>query len=149
LLPSTQFKTVESGSRLYVEELWKDEMQAVLLAAETGFETVRVKLNSSGKEYVMMVADTAERRKVGLSFRDDLPDGIDGMLFLYTNADIRAFTADRTHMDLYLYGFNSEGSLNCKRYLPAGHIGPFVVPDNQFTVETNKSFDVEFLELVL
>lgn len=140
---------IEQGSRPYLEELWKNDMESVLLAAEVTFQTIKVKLNSTGTIYTMFAADTAERRQVGLSFLASLPEDVDGMLFLHTDMSMRSFTADRTRMDLRLYGFNSDGVLNCKRFLPAGHIGPFVVPDNQFTIETNKNLNVEFLELVI
>lgn len=140
-------ENAEQGSRHYVEELWKDEMAAVLLAYETSFETVKVRLNNSGYTYTMLVADTAERRKVGLSFRSELPEGIDGMLFVHPDEAIRSFTADRTRMNLHLYSFDSAGRLQGEHFLPKEDPGPFVCTKNQYTIETCKDIEVEFLEL--
>lgn len=141
-------ENAEQGSREYVEELWKDEMAAVMLAYETSFETVEVRLNNTGYTYKLLVADTAERRKVGLSFRSELPKGIDGMLFVHPDEAIRSFTADRTKMDLYLYSFDSAGRLQGEHFLRKQDPGPFVCTNNQFTIETCKDIEVEFLELV-
>lgn len=140
-------KEVESGSRPYLENLWEDEMQAVLLAAETSFGEATVVLNSSGKTYRLLLALTAEQRKVGLSFRSSLPDGIDGMLFVYPQEELRTFGAEFTKMDLDLYGFNSEGKLTTHKELPAGSVSSYVVPNAQFVVETTKDIEIEFLEL--
>lgn len=142
-------KQVEASGRPYLEKLWDDEMQAVLLAAETDFELIQVRLNQSREVYTLMLANTAERRQVGLSFRPQLPEGIDGMLFMYANEEsLRAFTAEYTQMDLDLFGFDRSGQLTAQKVLPAGAPGPYMVPKSQFVVETNKNITVEFLELV-
>lgn len=141
-------ENAEEGSRDYLEHLWQDEMAAVMLAYEATFETVEVRLSNNGFTYTMLVADTAERRKVGLSFRSELPKGIDGMIFVHPTQEIRSFTADRTRMDLHLYNFDSAGQLQGQHFLRIGEEGPFVCTNNQYAIETCKDIEVEFLELL-
>lgn len=141
-------KEVEASSRPYVDKLWEDEMHAVLLAAETSFGEVYARVNSTGIVYRFLLASTAEQRKVGLSFRSALPEGFDGMLFVYAAEDIRTFGAEFTKMDLDLFGFDAAGALVSEKTLPAGSINTVVVSKVQYVVETTKDIEFEFLELV-
>jgi len=50
-------------------------------------------------------------------------------------------------MDLHLYNFNALGQLQGQHFLPKGEEGPYVCTNNQFTIETCKEIEVEFLEL--
>ncbi len=140
---------IEKSSRPYLEKLWKDEMQAVILAAETSFETIQVKLNPSEFKYSLWIADTAQRRKVGLSFRSELPSGVDGIIFMYVDEDVRTISPERAMMNLILYSFNSEGELQDMGSLKSGTMVSTVFKNSQFIVQTTKEdIDVQFLEFL-
>ncbi|HEX6946013.1 MAG TPA: DUF192 domain-containing protein [Acidimicrobiia bacterium] len=67
-------------------------------------DTVRV-----GDETLQVwVADTAEERAQGLKGIEELPDGIDGVLFVWGDADQRVFTMEDTPMPLDIWWFDED-----------------------------------------
>jgi uncharacterized membrane protein (UPF0127 family) len=55
-----------------------------------------------GKSYDLLVADTPQKQEKGLMFYRSLP-GVDGMIFLFPDKDIRSFWNKNTYMDLDIY----------------------------------------------
>lgn len=54
------------------------------------------------------IADTAEERARGLKEIEALPDGIDGMLFVWGDVDTRAFTMEDTLIPLDIWWFDED-----------------------------------------
>ncbi len=59
----------------------------------------------------MWVADTAAERTQGLSELSELPEGVDGMLFVWDTVAPRTFTMEDTLMPLDIWWFDSDRRL--------------------------------------
>lgn len=59
----------------------------------------------------MLVADTADDRRRGLSELTELPDGVDGMLFVWDDVAPRTFTMENTLIPLDIWWFDDEHRL--------------------------------------
>src|SRR5690606_41317092 len=70
------------------------------------FDTVNVTVGD--ESVTVWVADTAEERARGLKEIEALPDGIDGMLFVWGEVDTRAFTREDTLIPLDIWWFDED-----------------------------------------
>jgi len=61
----------------------------------------KVKLPIKGKKYTLVVADTFEKKKIGLSRVNKLPSRC-GMLFVYKTPVNHAFTMEKTSIPLII-----------------------------------------------
>jgi len=74
-----------------------------------GFETVEVEVGESGLTVAM--AETSSQRSQGLRDVENLPDGLDGMLFVFEATRIASFGMRDTSIPLDIWWFDSEGRL--------------------------------------
>ncbi len=72
-------------------------------------ETITITVGDETLE--VWVADTAEARSQGLSGLDELPEGVDGMLFVWNDVAPRNFTMKDTLMPLDIWWFDAEHRL--------------------------------------
>ncbi len=71
----------------------------------------------NGKKYRLLVADTPQKREKGLMYVRNLR-GIDGMIFIYQDSEIRGFWNKNTYLDLDLYWIN-DGKVVGETFLPS------------------------------
>jgi uncharacterized membrane protein (UPF0127 family) len=74
-----------------------------------GFETTEVLVGD--QSLVVAVADTPAQRSQGLQGMAELPDGMDGMLFVFEAAREASFHMRTVGLDLDIWWFDAEGSL--------------------------------------
>jgi len=67
----------------------------------------KVKLSIKGKKYTLVVADTFEKKKIGLSRVNKLPNRC-GMIFIYNTPVQNAFTMKKTSIPLTIIFLNSN-----------------------------------------
>jgi uncharacterized membrane protein (UPF0127 family) len=63
------------------------------------------------EELTVLVADTPDERRQGLMGVDELPEGIDGMLFVFPTAGSVSFYMLETLIPLDIWWFGADGSL--------------------------------------
>lgn len=63
--------------------------------------------NLDGKNYRLLIADTPQEREKGLMYIKDLK-GIDGMIFLFQDKEMRSFWNKNTYLDLDLYWISDD-----------------------------------------
>jgi uncharacterized membrane protein (UPF0127 family) len=63
------------------------------------------------EELTVLVADSPNERRQGLTGVEALPEGIDGMLFVFPNAAPASFHMLETLIPLDIWWFDAEGSL--------------------------------------
>jgi len=71
----------------------------------------------NNKNYRLLIADTPEKREKGLMFVRNLR-GIDGMIFIFNDKEIRSFWNKNTYLDLDLYWIDDEKAVG-QSYLPS------------------------------
>lgn len=71
----------------------------------------RAELTIGGEELTVVVADRPEQRRQGLMEVEELPRGIEGMLFVFDPADSVFFHMLRTPMPLDIWWFDRDGVL--------------------------------------
>lgn len=77
-----------------------------------GLEDFRIEqIRIDGVELSVAVADIAQTRAQGLMKIDELPYGLDGMLFLYDSPSSESFHMLNTPMPLDIWWFDSEANL--------------------------------------
>jgi uncharacterized membrane protein (UPF0127 family) len=74
-----------------------------------GFETVEAEIGESALSVAL--AETTSQRTQGLRDVDDLPDALDGMLFVFEESRIASFGMRDTSIPLDIWWFDSEGRL--------------------------------------
>lgn len=67
----------------------------------------KVKIPIKGKKYTLAVADTFEKKKIGLSMLRKLPNRC-GMLFVYNTPVNHAFTMEKTSIPLTIIFLDKE-----------------------------------------
>lgn len=74
-----------------------------------GFETTEIEVG--GESLTVAVALTSSQRRQGLRGVEDLPDGLDGMLFVFEETRTATFGMQETLIPLDIWWFDSEGTL--------------------------------------
>ena len=74
-----------------------------------GFATAAITIDDQVMS--VLVAETSAQRSQGLTDVTDLPDDIDGMLFLYQTPTTAAFHMLNTPMPLDIWWFDDQGAL--------------------------------------
>lgn len=74
-----------------------------------GFDTSVVEIG--GETLNVAIAETLDQRSQGLMGLESLPDGIDGMLFVYDTPGPRSFHMKNTFIPLDVWWFDGEGFL--------------------------------------
>lgn len=74
-----------------------------------GFETIDIVVG--GESLTVAVADTPPLRSQGLQSLDELPEGLDGMLFVFELPQTASFHMRTVGLDLDIWWFDEEGSL--------------------------------------
>ncbi|OGK16701.1 hypothetical protein A2774_00170 [Candidatus Roizmanbacteria bacterium RIFCSPHIGHO2_01_FULL_39_12c] len=69
------------------------------------------------KNLRLLVADTPEKWQKGLMYFRTL-EGVDGMIFIFPDSEIRTFWNKNTYMDLDIYWINGDKVVG-KNYLPS------------------------------
>jgi uncharacterized membrane protein (UPF0127 family) len=64
----------------------------------------------SGERFIVELADTADKRNLGLMFRDSMPDD-HGMLFIFPGETRRSFWMKNTRIPLDIFYFDSNLAL--------------------------------------
>jgi len=78
-------------------------------AAPEGSRTEAISVD--GADLKVWVADSASVRSQGLMGVESLPDGVDGMLFVFENASLRSFHMLDTRLALDIWWFDADGHL--------------------------------------
>lgn len=78
-------------------------------AGLAGFETATVEIGDSVLD--VAVAESVEQRSQGLRGVERLPDGLDGMLFVFGDARTATFGMEDTLIPLDIWWFDREGAL--------------------------------------
>lgn len=74
-----------------------------------GFETVEIEV---GETYLTVaLAETSSQRSQGLRHIEGLPDGLDGMLFVFEETRTASFGMRDTSIPLDIWWFDAEGRL--------------------------------------
>lgn len=74
-----------------------------------GFETAEIEVGEAS--LTVAVAETSSQRSQGLRDVEDLPDGLDGMLFVFEETRTAAFGMRDTSIPLDIWWFDPEGRL--------------------------------------
>jgi len=74
-----------------------------------GFEVAEISVGDS--ELTVAIADTSAQRRQGLRGVERLPDGIDGMLFVWDSPTSATFAMTDTLLPLDIWWFDEEGRL--------------------------------------
>ena len=82
---------------------------AASVSSLEGFPTAVITIDDQVMS--VLVADTSAQRSQGLMDVTDLPDSIDGMLFLYQVPTTAAFHMLNTPMPLDIWWFDAQGAL--------------------------------------
>lgn len=82
---------------------------AVTPEALTSFQTTEV--NVDGQSLQVMVADTEDKRGQGFQGVDDMPGGIDGMLFVWEAPRTTSFHMRNVSLPLEAWWFDEDGHL--------------------------------------
>lgn len=93
----------------YASQYWQGE------GKKEGKETVS--FNLEGKNYKLLLADTARERARGLMFVREADD-FDGMLFIFQEKEARTFWNKNTYLDLDIYWFRDDKVVG-KDFLPS------------------------------
>lgn len=95
------------GNRIYQDVQLKDRYKNFSITS----------YNLGRKDYKLLVADTPEKWEKGLMFFEKL-DGVDGMIFIFPDKQVRTFWNKNTLMDLDLYWMDGEILIG-KSFLPS------------------------------
>jgi uncharacterized protein len=74
-----------------------------------GFATTEIEVGD--ESLTVSVAQTSSERSQGLRGLEELPDGLDGMLFVFEESKIATFGMRETLIPLDIWWFDSDGSL--------------------------------------
>lgn len=74
-----------------------------------GFETAEIEVGEAS--LTVSVAETSSQRSQGLRDVENLPDGLDGMLFVFAETRTASFGMRDTTIPLDIWWFDADGSL--------------------------------------
>jgi uncharacterized membrane protein (UPF0127 family) len=119
-----------------------------------GFETAEIEVGEESLTVAM--AETSSQRSQGLRNADELPDGLDGMLFVFEEARTATFGMRDTSIPLDIWWFDAEGRLiastemepcptsSCPTYRSPGEVAwALETPRGDWEFVSGETLDVE------
>ena len=87
-------------------------MASLMVACNTpAADLPTARLTAGDNELIVLVADSLNERTRGLSGLEQLPNGVDGMLFVFDRPTITSFTMEDTLIPLDVWYFDEDGHL--------------------------------------